>query len=85
MGLKQSLLLLQFRLLFLKQIIYEDLPVDDPKVRQPDISKAKRVLGWEPKVKRSEGLKKTMEYFKLKIEAVERLLNGYISFLRKNL
>jgi dTDP-glucose 4,6-dehydratase len=50
------------------KIIYQDLPVDDPKVRQPDISKAKRVLGWEPKVKRSEGLKKTMEYFKLKIK-----------------
>jgi dTDP-glucose 4,6-dehydratase len=50
------------------KIIYEELPVDDPKVRQPDISKAKHVLGWEPKVERSEGLRKTMNYFKEKIK-----------------
>jgi len=50
------------------KIVYEPLPVDDPQVRQPDISKAKRVLGWEPKVPRLEGLRKTMEYFKLKIK-----------------
>jgi dTDP-glucose 4,6-dehydratase len=50
------------------KIIYEPLPIDDPQVRQPDISKAKRVLGWEPKVHRREGLSKTMEYFKLKIK-----------------
>lgn len=43
---------------------YSDLPVDDPKQRQPDISKAKEVLGWEPKVSRQEGLKTTLEYFK---------------------
>lgn len=49
------------------KIVYEPLPVDDPQVRQPDISKAKRVLGWEPKVTRSEGLKKTLAYFKEKI------------------
>jgi dTDP-glucose 4,6-dehydratase len=49
------------------KIVYEPLPVDDPQVRQPDISKAKRVLGWEPKVARSEGLKKTLAYFKEKI------------------
>jgi dTDP-glucose 4,6-dehydratase len=49
------------------KIIYEPLPVDDPQVRQPDITKAKRVLGWEPKVHRSEGLKRTMEYFRIKI------------------
>ncbi len=49
------------------KIIYQPLPVDDPKVRQPDITKAKRVLGWEPKVQRLEGLKRTMEYFKQKI------------------
>lgn len=46
------------------KIIFEDLPVDDPKVRQPDITKAKRILGWEPKVDRKEGLKRTLEYFK---------------------
>ncbi len=46
------------------KIIFKELPVDDPKVRQPDISKAKRLLGWEPKVKRHEGLKRTIDYFK---------------------
>ena len=46
------------------KVIYKDLPVDDPKQRQPDITKAKEILGWEPKVKRSEGLKKTLDYFK---------------------
>ncbi len=40
------------------------LPVDDPKVRQPDISRAKKVLGWEPKVQFEEGIKKTIEYFR---------------------
>jgi len=38
--------------------------VDDPKKRKPDITKAKRILGWEPKVTRKEGLKLTYEYFK---------------------
>jgi dTDP-glucose 4,6-dehydratase len=45
-------------------IVYKPLPADDPKQRQPDISKAKVLLNWEPKVHRSEGLKKTYEYFK---------------------
>ncbi len=49
------------------KIVYKELPVDDPKVRRPDISKAKRILGWEPKVSRREGLIKTIEYFKSKI------------------
>jgi len=47
-----------------QKIVYKDLPVDDPKQRQPDITKAKEILGWEPKVNRSEGLKITYEYFK---------------------
>ncbi len=47
------------------KIVYKELPVDDPKQRQPDITKAKKILGWEPKVDRGEGLKKTYEYFKL--------------------
>lgn len=47
-----------------QKIIFEPLPQDDPKQRQPDISKAKELLGWEPKVSRSEGLKITYEYFK---------------------
>lgn len=45
-------------------IVFEPLPVDDPKQRQPDITKAKDLLGWEPKVSRREGLMKTIEYFK---------------------
>jgi dTDP-glucose 4,6-dehydratase len=49
------------------RIVYEPLPQDDPKVRQPDISKAKELLKWDPQVKRCEGLKKTMEYFKVKL------------------
>jgi dTDP-glucose 4,6-dehydratase len=44
-------------------IQYHPLPVDDPKQRQPDISLAKSLLGWEPKVTREEGLKRTYEYF----------------------
>lgn len=47
-----------------QKIIYKPLPVDDPMQRQPDISKAKEILGWEPKVDRAEGLKITLEYFK---------------------
>jgi dTDP-glucose 4,6-dehydratase len=46
------------------KIVYEPLPQDDPKQRQPDITKAKEILGWTPKVDRHEGLKKTLEYFK---------------------
>jgi dTDP-glucose 4,6-dehydratase len=45
------------------KIVYRDLPEDDPKVRQPDISKAKRVLNWAPEVDVKEGLRKTIEYF----------------------
>jgi dTDP-glucose 4,6-dehydratase len=46
------------------KIVYKPLPVDDPKQRKPDITKAKELLGWEPKVSRAEGLKITYEYFK---------------------
>src|SRR6184192_391756 len=45
-------------------IDYKPLPVDDPKVRQPDISRAKKILDWEPKVQFEEGIKKTIEYFR---------------------
>ncbi len=45
------------------KIIFKELPQDDPLQRQPDISKAKEILGWEPKISRSEGLKITNEYF----------------------
>jgi dTDP-glucose 4,6-dehydratase len=47
-----------------QKVIYKDLPVDDPKQRQPDITKAKEILDWEPKINRSEGLKITYDYFK---------------------
>ncbi len=46
------------------KIAYKDLPVDDPKQRRPDITKAMELLGWQPKVSREEGLKITYEYFK---------------------
>jgi dTDP-glucose 4,6-dehydratase len=49
------------------KITFQELPVDDPKVRQPDITLAKKLLGWEPKVSRSEGIKITIEYFKKKL------------------
>src|ERR1700755_730206 len=46
------------------KIVYQPLPVDDPKQRQPDITKAKNILGWEPKTGRADGIKKTFDYFK---------------------
>ena len=46
------------------KISYHELPDNDPKVRRPDIQKAKEILGWEPKIQREEGLKTTLEYFK---------------------
>jgi len=46
------------------EIVFRPLPVDDPKVRQPDITKARTKLGWEPKVELREGLVKTIEYFR---------------------
>ncbi|MDF2189747.1 UDP-glucuronic acid decarboxylase family protein [Paraflavitalea sp. CAU 1676] len=47
-----------------QEIVYKPLPVDDPKQRKPDITRAREILGWEPKVSRKEGLKVTYEYFK---------------------
>jgi len=46
------------------EIVYRPLPQDDPRQRQPDITKARQLLGWEPKVDRSEGLKRTLAYFR---------------------
>jgi dTDP-glucose 4,6-dehydratase len=46
------------------KIIFKPLPVDDPRQREPDITKAKELLGWTPKVNRKEGLKITYDYFK---------------------
>jgi dTDP-glucose 4,6-dehydratase len=45
-------------------IVFQPLPEDDPKKRRPDITKAKRVLGWEPKVDLESGLRETVEYFR---------------------
>src|SRR5690606_40452841 len=47
-----------------QKIVYHPLPKDDPKQRQPDIRKAREILGWEPRVSRADGLRITYEYFK---------------------
>jgi dTDP-glucose 4,6-dehydratase len=49
------------------RIVFPPLPQNDPKVRQPDITKAKKVLGWEPKISRREGLRRTLKYFEEKL------------------
>jgi len=49
------------------EIVFKPLPEDDPQVRQPDITKARTILGWEPKVKLEDGLVKTIEYFRTKL------------------
>jgi dTDP-glucose 4,6-dehydratase len=57
-----------------QKIIYRDLPVNDPMQRQPDISKAKKILKWEPKVNRADGLKITYQYFKsLNIDELNKI------------
>jgi dTDP-glucose 4,6-dehydratase len=49
------------------KVVHKPLPQDDPKQRKPDITKAKRILKWEPKVPLAEGMKKTIAYFKKKV------------------
>jgi len=62
------------------KIIYKPLPADDPKQRKPDISKAKALLDWEPKINRKEGLKTTYEYFKsLSSEELSKLPKEFVS------
>jgi dTDP-glucose 4,6-dehydratase len=51
------------------RIVFSALPENDPKVRQPDITKAKTILGWEPRVNRQEGLRRTLQYFKKKLSS----------------
>ncbi len=51
------------------EIVYRPLPVDDPKVRQPDITRARRELGWEPKVAFDQGIPETIEYFRGRVSA----------------
>jgi len=49
------------------QIVYKPLPTDDPKVRKPDITRARTLLGWEPTVGLEEGLTSTIAYFRTKV------------------
>jgi dTDP-glucose 4,6-dehydratase len=73
-GNPQEMTILQFaeKILSLtkskSRIVFKPLPKDDPKVRQPDISKARRILGWEPKVSLEQGLINTLEWMKKKLE-----------------
>jgi dTDP-glucose 4,6-dehydratase len=53
------------------RIVYRPLPEDDPKVRKPDITRARKLLGWEPKVPLEEGLLATLEYFRTKVSTTE--------------
>lgn len=62
-----------------QKIVYKDLPVNDPKQRQPDITKARALLDWEPKVSRAEGLKITYDYFK-KLTSEELNEKEHINF-----
>jgi dTDP-glucose 4,6-dehydratase len=51
------------------EIVFKPLPQDDPKVRRPDITRARQLLGWEPKVERREGMRRTLEFFRGKVQA----------------
>src|SRR3954465_10564044 len=64
MSIKQFAEEIQRRMGGKSEIVCKPLPVDDPKVRQPDITRAKKVLGWEPRVAFEEGIAKTIEYFR---------------------
>ena len=66
-----------------QKVIYESLPKDDPKQRQPDVSRAEKILGWKPLIDRSEGLRRTYEYFRsLSLEELHKKehhnFEGYI-------
>jgi dTDP-glucose 4,6-dehydratase len=68
-----------------QKVIYKDLPVDDPKQRRPVITKAKEILGWEPKINREEGLKRTYAYFKelSQAELIATEHNNFDKFILK--
>ena len=66
-----------------QKIIYKSLPTDDPLQRQPDITKAKEILNWEPKISRSEGMRRTFEYFK-NLSLEELLKNEHKDFSKHN-
>jgi dTDP-glucose 4,6-dehydratase len=77
-GNPREMTMLQFAEAVLKatgsksKLVFKPLPQDDPKQRQPDITRARKVLGWEPKVGLDEGLGKTIEYFRSKGSSVGR-------------
>ena len=52
------------------ELSFKDLPQDDPKIRQPDLTRARAILDWAPRVPRSEGLKRTLDYFQSRVDAV---------------
>ena len=68
-----------------QKVVYKPLPKDDPMQRQPDITRAREILGWEPKVSRAEGLKITYEYFKSlsKDELYAKEHNTFEGYVRK--
>ena len=66
-----------------QKITYKDLPQDDPLQRQPDISKAKEILNWEPKVTREDGMRKTYDYFR-NLTKEELLKNEHRNFSKHN-
>ena len=68
-----------------QKVIYKDLPVDDPKQRRPVITKAIEILGWEPKINREEGLKRTYAYFKelSQAELIATEHNNFDKFILK--
>ncbi|NBR14310.1 MAG: SDR family oxidoreductase [Crocinitomicaceae bacterium] len=68
-----------------QKVVYQDLPIDDPKQRQPDITKAKEILDWKPIVERAEGLSKTYDYFKklTKEELIQTEHNNFDKFILK--
>lgn len=68
-----------------QKVIYKDLPQDDPMQRQPEISKAREVLNWEPKVSRAEGLKITYDYFKSlsEEELYKKDHNDFTKYIKK--
>ena len=66
-----------------QKIVFKPLPQDDPMQREPDISKARKILGWEPKVSREEGMKKTFEYFK-NLSKVELFKSEHKDFSKHN-
>ena len=68
-----------------QKIINKELPVNDPKQRQPEISKARSILNWEPKVNRADGLKITYDYFKslTKEELYAKEHNDFSNYIKR--